>query len=65
MKRFLLFHGHVYYPRGGWEDFKGSYGSIEEADSAFTTQLEDWEEPGRFVWYHIVDSSTWLIVKGS
>lgn len=31
MKPYLLFMGSRYYPNGGWEDFKGSYDSLEEA----------------------------------
>lgn len=31
MKRYALFTFSEYYPAGGWEDFKGSFDSIEEA----------------------------------
>ena len=31
MKRYLLFSGYYYYPEGGWEDFRGSFDTIEEA----------------------------------
>lgn len=65
MKRFLLFHGHVYYPFGGWGDFKGSFDTQEAAFNAFTSQLADWEVIGRFVWYQIVDSLNWEVVVGS
>lgn len=31
MKRYLLFTFYTYYPSGGWDDFVGSYRTIEEA----------------------------------
>jgi hypothetical protein len=30
MKRYLLFAFDKYYPKGGWEDFIGSFDTIEE-----------------------------------
>lgn len=33
MKRYLLFAYDDYYPSGGWNDFKGSFDSVEEAKS--------------------------------
>lgn len=55
MKRFLVFAGPLYYPRGGWEDFKGDYDTIE------SIPLEDLST---HYWYHIVDTKTGQIVKG-
>lgn len=34
MKRFLLFEFNDYYPIGGWNDFVGSFDSIEEAKAS-------------------------------
>lgn len=34
MKRYAMFAYDVYYPSGGWGDFKGSYDTIEEAETA-------------------------------
>lgn len=31
MKRYLVFAYDVYYPSGGWNDFQGSFGTLEEA----------------------------------
>ena len=29
--KYLLFGGEAYYPYGGWYDFRGCFGSIDEA----------------------------------
>lgn len=29
--KYLVFHGHYYYPDGGWKDFNESFLSLEEA----------------------------------
>lgn len=34
MKRYLVFAYECYYPNGGWNDFKGSYDTLEEAKVA-------------------------------
>jgi hypothetical protein len=31
---FLLFSGQEYYPQGGWRDYTGSFGSLDEAKAA-------------------------------
>lgn len=54
MKNYLLFAGSMYYPSGGWHDFRGSYESIYAAKSAVIDIICDW--------YHIVDASTGKIV---
>ena len=54
---FLLFAGDHYYPCGGWEDFRGAYGSLELAKEAAHTQACDW--------WHIVDvSAGWIVTRG-
>ena len=52
LKRYLLFCGGTYYPYGGWDDFAGSYDSLEQAEKA---AYDDW--------WHIVDSDTGEIIK--
>jgi hypothetical protein len=49
MKKYLLFLGDCYYPGGGWNDFKGSFDTIEEAWAAVPPDTD---------WWHIVDSET-------
>jgi hypothetical protein len=45
----LLFAGDDYYPRGGWNDYKGSYATFVEASAAGRAML------GKSMdWYHIV-----------
>jgi hypothetical protein len=46
MKRFLLFAVHNYYPGGGWNDFQGSYDTLDEATIAGIVagqKFDDWE----------------------
>lgn len=31
---FLIFAGYDYYPRGGWNDFIGSFSTLQEAEEA-------------------------------
>lgn len=60
LKRFLVFGGSRYYPSGGWEDFKGSFDTLEEC-----TKPKDidgdiyWTD-----WWHIVDTEAGQIIKG-
>ena len=56
MKRFLLFAVHNYYPGGGWNDFQGSYDTLDEATIAGIVagqKFDDWE---------IVDSTIGKVV---
>lgn len=43
MKKFLLFGYDAYYPSGGWNDFEGSFDTIDEAkeNAASGTQFHD------------------------
>lgn len=50
MKRFALFCYDRQYPYGGWNDFKGSFDTLNEAKFAY--QASNWET------YHIVDLTT-------
>jgi hypothetical protein len=61
MKKYLLFAGENYYPKGGMNDFKGSFDTVEESENEYYTnevqRYNSWE------WYQIVDSETLDIVK--
>lgn len=35
--KYLVFYGERFYPIGGWEDFKGSFDTIEEAAAYIET----------------------------
>lgn len=40
---YLLFIGSAYYPSGGWDDFKGSFQTLDEAIEAKNRyRTEDW-----------------------
>lgn len=36
LRRYALFAFEQYYPGGGWEDFKGSFDTLDEAREAMT-----------------------------
>lgn len=57
MKRFLLFKGDDYYPQGGFDDFVGSYDTVDEAMDA--------HKPESCQWAHVADSLEWSIVAKS
>jgi hypothetical protein len=50
MKRYLIFAGSNYYPSGGWDDFRGSTDTLDEATSI--------AKGGRHDWWHVVDTHT-------
>lgn len=54
MKRYLLFVGDDYYPRGGFNDLRGVYDSIEDAQSYRFYEDE---------WGHVVDMATLEIIS--
>lgn len=56
MKRFLLFFVESYYPRGGWDDFKKDYDTLEEAHAAGKAYVDSDTYCGRDT-YHIVDTN--------
>jgi hypothetical protein len=58
MKRFLVFEGERYYPRGGWHDLLVSCDTIEEARAAIFSG--DYDED---YWSHIVDTATGTIIE--
>jgi hypothetical protein len=54
MKRYLVFAGDDYYPCGGWDDFVGSWETIEEVREAMNGRLKI---PGDgWQWWHAVDT---------
>ena len=56
MKRYMLFAYAGYYPSGGWNDFRGSFDSVDEALVALKSL--DREEYSRAEFWHIIDSET-------
>lgn len=55
MLQFAVFAGEYYYPRGGWDDFQGTYATLEDAVSVG----RQWQ------WHHVVDLSTGSVVAES
>ena len=49
MKRFLAFSCEQYYPGGGWNDFEGSFDTLEEAKASGACQVVD-SQVGEVVW---------------
>lgn len=66
MKRFLVFAGQNYYPQGGWDDFHGSYDTLEEAEeaacNAVSHALHGWQAED---WSHIVDTEIGKIARSA
>lgn len=58
LKRFLVFMGSVFYPCGGWNDFKGDFSSLDEAKSFILNAENDWASD----WAQIFDTKTRKIV---
>ena len=54
--RYLLFRGAHYYAAGGWLDYAGSYGTLDDAKAQPARQ----DTSGS--WRHVVDSGTGRIV---
>ena len=57
MKRFLLFCGKKWYPRGGMADFVDSFDNIEDAYRAYDPPEKKYKP-----WAHIMDMQTMQIV---
>lgn len=59
-QRFVLFAGDTYYPSGGWDDFRGSFHTKEEAERAakegWTRDHPMWT--GKYDWTQIIDLET-------
>lgn len=56
---FLLFNGYEYYPEGGFDDFSGSFETIEDAKQKHDEGKSDGDQ---FSWGHIVNSENFEIV---
>ena len=54
MKRYLVFTYDCYYPQGGWNDFRASFETLEEARKFCADSRRDYKE--------IIDSETGLSV---
>lgn len=59
MYEYMLFAGSIYYPSGGWEDFKGYFDDIEKAKNWLRLEEKD----ASFMWAHIVYKNN-IIWKG-
>lgn len=59
MKRFLIFAGENYYPRGGWRDYAGQADTLEEALLKVSHRRNVWD------WFHIFDTEANEIVESS
>ncbi len=57
MKRYLVFTGSKYYPSGGWDDFRGTFDTVEEAQKALLPSGTGLNCQS-FDWYQIVDTTT-------
>ena len=57
--RYWLFAGMVYYPFGGWRDFRDSFATLAAARAA----AQIWQRHD--TWYHVVDSTTLTVVAAS
>ncbi len=64
MKRYMLFAGSQYYPSGGWDDFKDSFDTCEEALVAARLQETGYKGKTKPVydWFHVVDVQGFIIV---
>jgi hypothetical protein len=61
VKRFLLFSFNTYYPSGGWQDFFGSFDSVDAAKVGYS-ECKDDNCDERPEWAHIIDTETETIV---
>lgn len=61
MKRYLLFGGDTYYPRGGMHDLRGDFFTAEGAVSQ-AQKGEPMVAVSGYDWWHVIDTETWLIV---
>jgi len=52
MNRYALFGNYIYYPSGGWSDFRGSFDTVNEAEAEARTE-----------WFEIVDLTTGDVVS--
>ena len=60
MRRFLVFAGDNYYPRGGWDDFHSDHETREAAVAIADQLLVDYPllRAAKLDWSQVVDAST-------
>lgn len=73
MCRYMLFAGENFYPKGGWEDFRGLFDTPESAlEYLRKGEIPEWitdpepddEDSRRWAeWAHIVDTQKTMIVR--
>lgn len=59
MKRYLLFAGKKYYPKGGFNDFQASSNNPEELKKHYLKHNEKEMKDGGdnyFAWGHVIDT---------
>lgn len=61
--KYALFAGSTYYPSGGWNDWRGSFSTIEEALIAGMDSVVHFGSG--FDWWHIVDQEAGEIIRES
>lgn len=57
MKRFLVFSGYFHDTTGGWNDYVGTFETVDEARAAAKNANDQW--------WHIVDTQTLSVVEES
>jgi hypothetical protein len=62
-RRFCIFGGPDYYPRGGWHDFRASRDTLEEAVQAGEKLLVN--PSGDYNWWHVFDLQERRVVAQS
>lgn len=65
---FLIFAGENYYPEGGWNDFVGVVGTLEEAKHRITSSIQESQSKNcriGFDWMHIVSLEGMNIVASA
>jgi hypothetical protein len=50
MEDYALFAGSMFYPRGGWNDFRGYFDSVDNAKEWF----DNYKGTMKNLWMHIV-----------
>lgn len=59
MKRYIVFYGDSYYPRGGWLDLKEFFDSKDEAITVAEELSLD-----NYGWSHVVDTKDFKVIYG-
>lgn len=59
---YILFAGTVYYPGGGWNDYKGTFASKAEAEKFYQQGETINDRVYHWEWAHIVDANTKTVI---